>query len=94
MDVKETVREKYAEAAMRVVSGQGNGCCGAGPVSCCDSANPITSNLYDALQKGELPEAAVLASLGCGNPTALAKLNAGFVKGKRVRARRIEGVAE
>jgi arsenite methyltransferase len=77
MDVKETVREKYADAAMRVVSGQGNGCCGAGASACCDSADPITSNLYDELQKGELPEAAVLASLGCGNPTALAELKPG-----------------
>jgi arsenite methyltransferase len=75
MNVKETVREKYAEAAMRVVAGQGNACCGA---TCCESGDdPITSNLYDAQQKDELPEAAVLASLGCGNPTALAELKPG-----------------
>ena len=77
MDVKETVREKYAEAAMRVVAGEGNACCGASASSCCDSNDPITSNLYDQLQKAELPEAAVLASLGCGNPTALAELKPG-----------------
>jgi len=62
---------------MRVVSGQGNACCGASASSCCSSDDPITSNLYDELQKGELPEAAVLASLGCGNPTALAELKPG-----------------
>src|ERR1700742_2936427 len=74
-DIKETVREKYGEAALRVKAG-GSSCCGASPSSsdCCD---PITSNLYDANQAGQIPEEAVLASLGCGNPTALAKLNAG-----------------
>jgi arsenite methyltransferase len=75
--VKETVREKYGEAALRVKSG-GSSCCGAAPSSqgCCD---PITSNLYDTTQTGQIPEAAVLASLGCGNPTALAKLNPGEI---------------
>jgi SAM-dependent methyltransferase len=76
MEVKEQVREKYGQAALRVATG-GNSCCGASPATdCCD---PITSNLYDAAQTDELPEAAVLASLGCGNPTALAQLNAGEV---------------
>jgi len=79
MNVKETVREKYGEAALRVVSGQGNACCGASPSSCASGGDPITSNLYDELQKSELPEAAVLASLGCGNPTALADLKPGQV---------------
>jgi len=65
MGIKEVVREKYGQAALRVHSGGS---------SCCD---PITSNLYDAWQTGALPEEAVLASLGCGNPTALAQLNAG-----------------
>jgi SAM-dependent methyltransferase len=77
MDVKEVVKEKYAQAALRVVSGTGAACCGSSPSSCCSDGDPITSNLYDELQKGELPEAAVLASLGCGNPTALAELKPG-----------------
>jgi trans-aconitate methyltransferase len=76
-DVKTIVKEKYGEAALRVVSGAGNACCGSSPSSCCSSGDPITSNLYDALQKSELPETAVLASLGCGNPTALADLRPG-----------------
>jgi arsenite methyltransferase len=75
--VKETVREKYGEAALRVKSG-GSSCCGAAPSSggCVD---PITSNLYDTTQTGQIPETAVRASLGCGNPTALAKLNPGEI---------------
>src|SRR5271156_2217959 len=77
-DIKEIVKEKYGQAALRVKSG-GSSCCGASPVNgsgCCD---PITSNLYDALQAGQIPEEALLASLGCGNPTALAKLNPGEI---------------
>src|SRR5271154_2300450 len=74
MEIKEVVKEKYGQAALRVRSG-GSSCCGASaPIEGCD---PITSNLYDASQTGALPEEAVLASLGCGNPTALAQLNAG-----------------
>jgi len=76
-NIKEIVQEKYGQAALRVVSGQGNACCGSSPSSCSSGADPITSELYDELQKSELPEAAVLASLGCGNPTALTQLNAG-----------------
>jgi SAM-dependent methyltransferase len=72
--IKEIVKEKYGEAALRVVKGQGNGCCGASALDGCD---PITSDLYDAAQAGELPEKAVAASLGCGNPTALAELKTG-----------------
>jgi arsenite methyltransferase len=74
-DIKEVVKEKYGQAALRVKSG-GSSCCGASAASdsCCD---PITSNLYDALQAQQIPEEALLASLGCGNPTALAQLNAG-----------------
>jgi len=74
-DVKEIVREKYGQAALRVKAGQG-GCCGSAPgaMDCC---NPITSNLYDAAQMGEVPDAALKASLGCGNPTALAELKPG-----------------
>ena len=75
MELKEKVREKYGEAALRVKTG-GNSCCGSAPSSrgCVD---PITSNLYDSSQTGQIPEEAVLASLGCGNPTALAKLTPG-----------------
>jgi arsenite methyltransferase len=75
INVKDVVKEKYGKAALRVTTG-GSSCCGASAAldGCCD---PITSNLYDAAQAGELPEEAVLASLGCGNPTALAKLNTG-----------------
>ena len=72
--IKEVVKEKYGEAALRVVRGQGNGCCGASALDGCD---PITSDLYDATEAGELPEKTVAASLGCGNPTALAELKAG-----------------
>jgi arsenite methyltransferase len=78
MDVKEVVKEKYGQAALRVVSGSGASCCGGGASACC-STDPITSNLYDEVEKGQLPEAAVLASLGCGNPTALAELKPGEI---------------
>jgi SAM-dependent methyltransferase len=75
--IKDVVREKYGEAARRVETGAGNSCCGGAPaLAGCD---PITSNLYDLKEMGELPEAAVLASLGCGNPTALAELRPGEV---------------
>src|SRR6202158_5141794 len=75
-DIKEVVKQKYGEAALRVKSG-GSSCCGAASAtSCCD---PITTNLYDASQAGQIPEEALLASLGCGNPTALAQLNAGEI---------------
>jgi SAM-dependent methyltransferase len=75
-DIKEVVKEKYGEAALRVKSG-GNACCGSTASTGC--ADPITSNLYDGEQAAELPQEAMLASLGCGNPTALANLNAGEV---------------
>jgi SAM-dependent methyltransferase len=77
--IKEVVKTKYGQAALRVVSGEGAACCGNSPSSCCSGSDPITSNLYDQIQKDELPEAAVLASLGCGNPTALAQLSPGEV---------------
>lgn len=67
--IKDIVREKYSQAALRAGS-----CCG-GPAL--DGCNPITSDLYAANETGELPETAVLASLGCGNPTALAELKSG-----------------
>ena len=76
MEIKEIVKEKYGQAALRVTSG-GSSCCGASASLDGCSVDPITSNLYDALQKGQIPEEAVLASLGCGNPTALAKLAVG-----------------
>src|SRR6202046_585695 len=75
-DIKEVVKEKYGQAALRVKAG-GSSCCGASASSgCCD---PITSNLYDEVQAGQIPEEAMLASLGCGNPTALAELCPGDV---------------
>jgi SAM-dependent methyltransferase len=76
MGVKEVVKEKYGEAALRVMTGSGNACCCSSPSSCCGT-DMITGNLYDTIQKEQLPETAVLASLGCGNPTALAELKAG-----------------
>ncbi|HLM99327.1 MAG TPA: arsenite methyltransferase [Bryobacteraceae bacterium] len=76
--IREVVREKYGQAAQRVTAGSGSACCGAS--ACCDgSVDPITSNLYGSDQTGELPQEAVLASLGCGNPTALAELQPGEV---------------
>jgi len=77
-NIKEVVKEKYGQAALRAASGGKNGCCGAAPpgLNCID---PITGNLYDESQITQLPETAVLASLGCGNPAALAELNPGEV---------------
>jgi arsenite methyltransferase len=74
-DVKEVVKERYGQAALRVKSG-GSSCCGAN-AACGTDVDPITAGLYDETQKSSLPEEAVLASLGCGNPTALAQLKAG-----------------
>jgi len=75
VDIKEAVKEKYGQAALRVVKG-GSSCCGTAPAAegCAD---PITSNLYDGSQTHQVPEEALLASLGCGNPTALAELKPG-----------------
>ena len=74
-NIRDVVKEKYGQAALRAATG-GSSCCGASArlEECCD---PITSNLYDSSQAGELPEAALKASLGCGNPTLLAQLNPG-----------------
>jgi arsenite methyltransferase len=69
-DITEVVREKYAQAALRA----DGACCSAGPMA---NVSPITSNLYDEAQTDTLPEAALAASLGCGNPTALAELKPG-----------------
>jgi SAM-dependent methyltransferase len=76
MEIKDIVKEKYGQAALRVTTG-GSSCCGASANLDGSCVDPITANLYDAAQKGQIPEEAVLASLGCGNPTALAKLNPG-----------------
>jgi SAM-dependent methyltransferase len=82
--ITELVKDKYAAAARRVLSGEGipADCCGS--TGCCTGAaapscDPVTSNLYVNGETSELPEAAVLASLGCGNPTALAELRPGEV---------------
>jgi SAM-dependent methyltransferase len=73
--IRETVREKYGQAALRVVAGQGSSCCGGAAFN--GSCDPITSDLYGESETAVLPEEAVLASLGCGNPTALAELHEG-----------------
>ncbi len=75
-NIKDVVKEKYGEAALRVASGQANACCG-GSSACGTDIDPITANLYGDSEKGVVPEDAVLASLGCGNPTALAELREG-----------------
>jgi ubiquinone/menaquinone biosynthesis C-methylase UbiE len=72
------VREKYVQAALQVKTGRA-ACCGTAPSASGLSGDPITSNLYSIGETGALPETAVLASLGCGNPTALAKLEPGQV---------------
>jgi arsenite methyltransferase len=75
--VRRAVRQKYGQAASRVISGAtSGGCCGSGSLSACD---PITRDLYSEAETGVLPAEAVLASLGCGNPTALAELKPGEV---------------
>src|SRR2546422_10046612 len=75
-NIKEAVKEKYGEAALRVLSGGSSSCCGAA-TSCGTDVDPITSRLYDEAQATQIPEEALKASLGCGNPTALATLNPG-----------------
>src|SRR3989454_1519969 len=73
-DIKEAVKEKYGQTALRVKSGRAS-CCDTDELGC----NPITSDLYNASQVQQIPEEALLASLGCGNPTALAQVNPGEV---------------
>ena len=77
-DVKATVRERYGKAARQVTDGAQSSCCST---ACCGGASgdPITSNLYTEAETAALPEKAVLASLGCGNPTALADLHPGQI---------------
>ncbi len=74
--IKTVVREKYGQAARDVAAGGAKSCCGSNG---CGTADPITSDLYDAAQTSGLPEEALLISLGCGNPTALASLEPGDV---------------
>jgi arsenite methyltransferase len=77
-DLKATVRERYGRAALQAATGARTGCCGGG--SCASATDdPITSNLYSEAETATLPARAVLASLGCGNPTALAELREGEV---------------
>src|SRR6266478_2438408 len=80
-ELKEVVRKKYGQIALKVESGGGSSCCGSGcgcgKTQAHDKPDPITSNLYEAEEIAKLPGEAVLASLGCGNPTALAQLNTG-----------------
>jgi SAM-dependent methyltransferase len=77
-DIKATVRDRYGRAALQVAAGARTSCCGGG--SCGTAADdPITSHLYSDAETAVLPPEAVLASLGCGNPTALADLNEGEV---------------
>jgi len=73
--IREVVKSKYGEAARRAFAGESNSCCGA--AACGTDIDPITRDLYDNSQTGLLPEQAIKASLGCGNPTALAQLNPG-----------------
>src|SRR2546423_689476 len=74
-EIKQTVKEKYGQAALRAAGGERGSCGGTGSCGC----DPVSSNLYDAAETATLPEGAVLASLGCGNPTALAELHEGEV---------------
>jgi arsenite methyltransferase len=80
-ELREEVRRRYAESARAVTEGSGE--CGCGSGECCTEGGPdgpsFVQAFYDAGQRGELPDAAVLASLGCGNPTAVADLHEGEV---------------
>ncbi len=78
-NIKSVVQEKYGAAAKRAASGQGTACCGTSPASAIEGCDPITSNIYGEGEAGSVPEAAMRASLGCGNPTALAKLEPGEI---------------
>jgi SAM-dependent methyltransferase len=78
-NLKSIVQEKYGEAAKRASSGQSPACCGSSPASAIDGGDPITANLYGEGEAGSVPKAALRASLGCGNPTALAKLAPGEI---------------
>jgi arsenite methyltransferase len=75
VQIKEAVKDAYGQAALRVLAGERGSCCGTAPGS--GGCDPVSSNLYAADETAALPEGAVLASLGCGNPTALADLHSG-----------------
>ena len=75
-NIKDAVKEKYAQAALKARDARSGCCAPASTSACCD---PITSNLYSADESGKVPEAALRASLGCGNPTALAELKPGEI---------------
>ncbi len=77
MEIKDRVKEKYGQAAVRAAEGQSNACCGERGSCGPETWDPITSDLYDEQQRAGVPEEALFASLGCGNPTALARLSAG-----------------
>jgi arsenite methyltransferase len=77
-DITQAVKEKYGEAAIRVSAG-GMASCGTSPSSTCCGGDPITANLYDVTQTAGIPKQAILASLGCGNPAALAELKPGEI---------------
>ena len=74
-EIREAVQSKYGEAARKVADGGTPGCCGVGQLGC----DPISGNLYDATERSTVPAEALTASLGCGNPTALAKLQPGEI---------------
>jgi len=80
-DLTASVREKYGEAARRVLTGTGTASCGTSPSAdgCGCGCDPVSADLYDADQIGGVPADAIGASLGCGNPTALAELKAGEI---------------
>ena len=82
-DVREVVRQKYGAAALTVLEGKGAACCGGnaggGASDSCCGGDVITGDQYSDVEASQIPETALLASLGCGNPTALAQLNAGEV---------------
>ena len=81
-DIRDVVRQKYGDAALTVLNGDGAACCGGnagGGSSACCGGDVITGGLYDDVDIAQIPETALLASLGCGNPTALAELRAGEV---------------
>src|ERR1700676_3970035 len=78
-NIKSIVQEKYGAAAKRASSGQASACCGSSPASAIEGCDPITANLYGEGEAGSVPEGALRASLGCGNPTALAKLAPGEI---------------
>ena len=77
-EITQAVKEKYGEAASRVASG-GAASCGTSPSSKCCGGDPITANLYESGETSGIPEQALLASLGCGNPAALAQLQPGEI---------------